>query len=272
MPTTLCRNPATDGQLTSGDSEGTNSCVSYSYSYSAGAASHCTVHPSGEVIRDWTADHNGGLELDQCDLAMHNHTTLEYDTRVVDYAEFKKRRAMGQGAVVIGGYRPIAASKFSGQRFFHDNHGIWVPPDNKVMDPLADGRHPDTYRYKGEVYPETLIHAFTSALELSDHSLAGPNHVEASFIYVPTVVNPPAIHYKATVTAGLIGFYEDLGSGLVKLESTHHTGGFSAACSSPRIVRFANGKHMRAALLKDGFRKHFYINVGNPRVSVKVTP
>lgn len=270
MPSTLCRTPATDGQMTSGDSEGPNSCVSYGYAYSACAASHCTIHPSGEVIRDWTGDHSGGLELDQCDLAMHNHTTLEYDTRVVDYQEFKNRRSMGQGAVVIGGYRPIAASKFSGQRFFHDNHGIWVPPDNRVMDPLADGRHPDTYKYKGEQYPETLIHAFTSALELSDHSLAGPNHVEASFIYVPTIVNPPAIHYKATVTAGLIGFYEDLGAGKAKLESVHHTGGFSAACKPSRLVKLPNGKMFHGILLLDGFRKGFYVNSGNPRVTVKV--
>lgn len=276
--TLLCRTPATDGQLSSGDPEGTNSCVSYSYSYASGAASHCATHPSGAQIRDWTGDHLGGLELAQCDLAMHDHTTLEFDTKVVSLAEWKSRRAAGQGAVLLGGYKPIAESRFSGQRNFFLNHGIWVPPDNKVMDPLADGRHPTTYKYHGEVYPDSLILAFAAALLVGPtHAKypVGPDHFEASFITVPATVNPPAIKHKASVSAGQVNFYNVNSANVATLNRVAHTGGFSGYCTGPRLYHWQpkiGRPYIRLIKMLTGVYAGLYINTSNPRVKVTVVP
>lgn len=175
-------NPANEGQLTSGDPLGSQSCVAYSASYAVSHATGGVVHPTGQTIRGWTGDIYGGLELGQVDRAITVHTSVEPMTGVWTSGEFYGYVAAGWQALLIGGYAPIEASRFSGQPGFYRNHAIWVPPGLKAGDPLADGRRSGIYHYHGEAYPKSLISAFAAALRDSTGHNVGPNHFEASLI------------------------------------------------------------------------------------------
>lgn len=273
----VCYTPANAGQLTSTppDSEGANSCVAYSFSYGECDATLGKSSHSGEVIRNWTNDHNGGLELGQCDLAMHNHAGIEFETRVSSYQEFINRQDDGYGAIVIGGYGPIRDSRFRGSATFANNHAIWLPPTNKAMDPLADGRRAGINKYKGEVYPALLIHEFMAALRLGlSGPLAGFNHVEASYIKMQKApALPPVIHRRVTVQPGKIAFYVvDPKTQKATVDHVGVTGGFSAACGSPHIYKFPGVKlhSVKLVRLSSGFMAGKYVNFLNPRVDVRV--
>lgn len=273
-------NPVTDGQLSQNsfpyDPEGPFSCVAYSYAYAAADATNGVSIHSGARVRDWTGDHLGGLELGQCDIAMHLNAHIEFDTQVDTWTEFLAKLSKGYGAVILGGYGPIADSPFSGQDSFRGNHGIWVPPSWKVMDPLADGRArmggTRAYRYGGFPYPPALIHEFMANLRLGNGSRAGYNHVEASYIRMVTAVPAPIVHYRAVVSAGPIAFYKVDDKLIATVERVGHTGGFSGTCTAPRLYKFPGKvRHsIRLVRMTSGSFKGKYINALGSRNHVKV--
>lgn len=221
--------PANAGQLTSNDSEGGNSCVAYSGAYAVSDATNGRVHPTGEQIRDWTGDHMGGLELAQVDYAIAKNTGLDFSTNVYTAGEFYGRLASGYGAILLGGYKPIAQSRYSGQATFWGNHAIYVPPGLAVMDPLADGRRVGIYRYHGERYPSSLINAFAAALRLGNGSVAGSNHFEASIVHLEA---SPAKDFRLVSAKGHVQIYSVSGR---TITGRHQelTGGFSGRCTAP---------------------------------------
>lgn len=272
-----CPNPATDGQLTSGDPEGGRSCVAYSASYGLCAVTDGVKTASGRQIRVWTGDQSGGLELQQVDDALRVHEHFNPDTTVTTWGKFEARIDSGkEGAVVIGGYGPISNSKYAGQQHAAFNHAIWVPPSWRVMDPLCDGRHAGVYRYKGEAYPKNLIHDFTAALRLGSGSRAGANHVEASFF--PIAEGP---QYSVTIIGGFAWYY-------LKQERIDHRGkaqNWTTAqtfrCTAPRLTRWANDtltaqgyrpKAIRLATITAGLYKGRSVNVDNPSVTLERLP
>lgn len=277
--------PANAGQLKRGpdgkylDPLGPASCVSYSFGYASSDASNGAVHPTGQTIREWTGDAKGGLELDQCDLAMHDHTDLEFETVVMSRSAFIDRIGTGkEGAVVLIGYGPISDSKFSGQYGFNGNHGMYLPPSFKAMDPLADGRRPGIYEYHGEEYPQSLVWDAIAALRLSNGRPAGPNHVEASFIALEAEVPVPVVH-TASVSAGKVTFYR-LENGVARPVATRRTGGFSGTCTPPHLYRWTSSPggpihssrlrlvSMTSGAYSQGVYRGLYLNANNPNVAV----
>jgi hypothetical protein len=256
------------------DAEGWRSCVSYGFAMAVDDRTCGVQRPTGNQIRDWTGDHSGGLELDACDLAVTNHLHINFITKVMTWATFTGLLASGNGAVVIGGYGPIARSKFSGQDGFTGNHGIYVPPSHKVMDPLADGRRAGVYKYHGEVYPLDLIHQFTSALRVKGGGTAGSNHVECSYIHIPTAPAPAPTTHRATVKKGSVWFYSLHADGSVASRHSVQTGGFQGQCTPPTRHRWAGYKsramvQMRTGAYSKGAYAHQYLGIENPIVTVK---
>lgn len=225
--------PINQGQITSGDIEGAISCVAYSFAYAVSDATNGRIHPTGNTIRDWTGDHLGGLELDQCDYAVFRNTGINFQTGVYTAGQFYGMLASGYGAVLLGGYKPIGATRFDGSPGFIGNHAVYVPPGLKVMDPLADGRRAGVYLYHGEAYPTSLINAYAAALRLGNGSVAGPQHFEASFVHLePSGI--PAKQYQLSITAGHWWQYEVVNSArLITGRERKNTGGFSGRCTAP---------------------------------------
>lgn len=264
-----CPNPATDGQLTSGDPEGAASCVAYSFSYSVCTVTNGKRHPSGNSIRDWTGDHYGGLELAQCDVAVARNVGVNYDTRVYTKAQFYTKLAAGYDAVLIGNYNPIKNSKFSGQPYFSGNHGWNVPKDHKVKDPLCDGRRAGIYKYHGEVYPVYLIDAFAASLVMSNGNRAGKDHFEASFAKVQVSPPAPAVRYEITFDGGAIGYYRVSGRTIQGVTTMTGRNPFTARCTAP--ARYLWPGHASKSLVRiiSGFAKGRYVNVGNDKIHLK---
>lgn len=262
-----CPNPADHGQLTSGDSEGANSCVAYSFSYGVCQATNGAAHASGEQIRDWTGDHSGGLELQQCDYAVKQHLGVDFDTKVITTAQFDWNTQHGIGQVMIGGYGPIAASKYSGQPYFKGNHGVWVPPGLKVMDPLCDGRRAGIYKYHGEAYPRLLIHQFAAHLILPGNHLAGSNHFEVSTIRMAAAA--PAAAWEMHFDGGTIGYYTVSGLTVVGRTVMTKRNPYTARCTAPRRYAWPGHPSVRLVRITSGFAKGRYVNVGNTSIHAK---
>lgn len=257
-------NPANAGQLSSNDSEGGNSCVAYSASYALSDATNGRVHPTGNTIRDWTGDHLGGLELAQVDYAIARNTGIDFTTNVFTAGEFYGRLASGYGAILLGGYKPIAQSRYSGQPTFWGNHAIYVPPGLAVMDPLADGRRSGIYRYHGERYPSSLINAFAAALRLGNGSPAGGNHFEASIVHLEASTAKP---FNLAATQGNVGVYEVSGRTITG-RSLEHTGGFSGRCTAPSRYDWPKVGAYSLVRMLVGSRKGKYLAVKGSHITV----
>jgi hypothetical protein len=270
--------PLNDGQITQAgppdipfDPEGPSSCVAYGYAYAISDATNGLIHPTGNQVRDWTGDHSGGLELDLCDAAVSNHLGLQFRTGVFKRGEFYSLLAKGYGAVMLIGYSAIAPTKFDGSPGFTGNHGWYVPPTRKIMDPLADGRRAGVYRYRGEPYPSPIIDAAAAALTvgLPPHQRrAGPDHFEASFIKLE---DPrPPIKFGVTVDPGKIAYYPAnltartvANAGAVEAV----TKGFDTTCTTPLRFRWVgHGAYLTLVRLTRNPHVGMWINVGNPRV------
>lgn len=280
--------PANLGQLTSGDPLGSSSCVAYSFAYAVSHATGGVVHPTGRTIRGWTGDTLGGLELSQCDRAVTAHTDVEPMTGTWTHDQFYDYLAAGWHAILLGGYAPIEASRFSGQPNFFGNHAIWVPRGLGAGDPLADGRRSGIYRYHGESYGAAIINQFAAALRDSTGHNVGPNHFEASLIRstgLSSGTTVTADHEVAVVKTSTLRKYDvDFANRWVLSGSWHSTGGFTARCtgrntfyltklvngvrhtdySEPRsIVRLLSGAYGDEKL---GARKGWWININDPDV------
>lgn len=252
--------PANLGQLTSGDPLGPSSCVSYSFAYAVSHATGGRVSPTGRTIRSWTGDTLGGLELGQCDRAVTGHTDVEPMTGVWTEAQFYDYLAHGWIAVLLGGYAPIEASRFSGQPGFYRNHAIEVPGGLAVEDPLADGRRSGIYKFHGEAYPRSLVNAFAAALRDSTGHNVGPNHFEASLIRVEQVsasTVSPVLPYRATVdqTNALRVYHPDVATRTIPLggaEWKRNPTQFTSGCTGRFRMRLADGTYRSLIRLLTG--------------------
>ena len=191
--------PPFHGQINSADPLGAYSCVSYAFSYAIDGATNGRLHPSGDDVRDLTGDERaGGLELSQCAAVARKAYGLLPVTGVFTREVYEARMASGKYiSVLIGGYRPIGATRFAGQPGGVFNHAVAEFPGLVVMDPLADGRH-GVYDFHGEAYPLELVRQFAANLRLSNGSVAGDNHFEATMFTIehPVAPSPPNPHVR----------------------------------------------------------------------------
>lgn len=265
--------PAGEGQLTSGDPLGGQSCVAYSFAYAVADATDGKHHPTGRQIREWTGDRYGGLELGQGERAVELHyPDVEFVTTVLTRAQFYAKRKAGFVMVLIGGYKPIARSQYSGQDYFWGNHAIEVNPRD-VKDPLADGRHPGTYKYHGADYPEWLIDLFAAALRLANGRPAGANHFEVSYTKAKGVAVLP--DYKVRIDAGVnVGLFKvNLGTRTVignpKGWKFKGPGQYTSNVTRPKTYKRAGHAAVHLAQVNSGALKGKFINVRNSAVHLE---
>lgn len=161
-PTFQPQNPAINGYYL-----GWASCTCYAGAMAASYERQVKKVIEGEDVRRRTGDVSGGTTLAQVDSAIRSLTGVDLDVHYrMSWTTFAAEVTRGRGAILQGWYGPIADSRFDAGNGFRDNHAVFVPPDWRVMDPLADGRYPSVYKYAAEPYPQSLLKQFAGKLNL----------------------------------------------------------------------------------------------------------
>ncbi len=249
LPRFQAQNPAISGY-----GLGWASCTAFAGAMAASFHKQVPELLTGGQLREQTGDHSGGLNLAQIDQALQTHENIDLDVRYrLPFDTFWARVAAGSGAVLQGGYGPIAASKFDAGNGFRGNHAIFVPPGFGAMDPLADGRYSNVYRYHGEAYPHDLLKAFAGKLLVGTDEL-GFGLVYAAFTadrvtdwYV--TVRPTAGQTYRAFTRYVLGPTTGTPSRVITGAYQRRTKGFRLKCSAPFQV-WNRGKQTKRSVVQ----------------------
>jgi hypothetical protein len=263
LPTFRPQNPALNG-----DPEGWSSCTAYSASMAGDFDTLGAQKPTGRQIRGLTGDHTGGLNLAQVDAALLEGWNINLATiKDLPWADFAKKIIAGCGAILDGGYGPIADSRFDAGGGFRGNHAIFVAPGFIGMDPLADGRRAGIYKFHGEAYPTALLKDFAGRLDLGNGNKLGSGLVYASF----TRDNVHTFHLSFLGGAFFIYKLNPDGSIKSRVSKTfnHPTG---APCSAPRFHPWVGYIWRSLVLIEEGLLAGEYVGIGSPSVKLEVVP
>lgn len=239
-PTFQAQNPAISGYA-----EGWSSCTAFAGAMVASMHEGVPLAMRGGQLRDMTHDHSGGLTLAQIDNALLAGWDINLNTTYrLPWAKFEAAIDAGRPGVLQGGYGPIADSRYDAGRGFRSNHGIGVSPGWHGLDPLADGRYGEAYKYHGEAYPKALLKAFAGKLNIggSTYRELGSGLVYCSLgrdlqaAYQVTIRPLPGKTYR-TYTRYLVS-----ASGRITGHQTRQTKGFQVACSPPELHVTQSGK------------------------------
>lgn len=234
LPTFQAQSPAISGY-----SLGWLSCTAFSAAMAAQFDRQKFVC-TGEQVRRLTGDTTGGLTLAQVDAALLEGWGVNLNTVYrLPWADFARAINAGKGAILQGGYGPIAESRFDAGRGFRGNHAIKVAPGWIGMDPLADGRYGEAYKYHAEPYPQSLLRAFAAKLNLGDR-LLGDGYVYAS------LTRDNVADYQVTIrplagqtTRDYTRYF--VTSGRITGHENRRTKGFQAPCSAPANLLTQSG-------------------------------
>jgi hypothetical protein len=170
----------------SGDRFGWVDCLAFSAGMAGDFDTCGQTVLSGTRVRQLSSEpipdpSSPGLTLRQIDDAMNRYgVDLEVQYRL-PWDDFARKIDKGEGAVLQGATGPFVGTKY--QATAGDiNHGIFVPPGWGAMDPCADGRRNDVWKYDGTPYPKDLLRRFAGHLMLgSSGSRLGIGYVYAAF-------------------------------------------------------------------------------------------
>lgn len=265
------RNPAPQFQLQANDPHGGVNCCAYSAAMAVDYATRGAVVPTGRRIRELSSEPNPspsspGLNLAQIDAVTRKYYGVDLDVRYkLPWTEYETIRKRGHGAVLQIDYSPISTSAYSGSPTFGGGHAIFEN-DHTTIDPLADGRRPDIWRYDGRLYPRTLMRKAAGLLVIGNNVRVGDGYCYVGFTNIPK--DGPLPRYRIQVTKGS-WFDYDVRDGVIKGRTSRGTGGFSADCSAPRRYSWpGHSGSYRLVRVTSGAYKGSYINTSSPRVTV----
>jgi hypothetical protein len=236
------QNPAINGY-----SLGWLSCTSYAYAMAAAFDRQVSKVMTGEALRRRTGDTVGGTTLAQNDLAAINGWNVDLDIRYrLPWEQVQEKRKRGHGFVLQG-----HGDAFNGTEFYCGasvNHAIFVPPDNRAMDPSADGRRPGIYRYHAEPYPDLLLRKFAGRLILNlanPHVRLGLGYAYLAFTRDRTAEHQAVIRPRAGMLTREFTTYDvrNLPDGQRRIAGStrRRTQGFAIPCTEPKRVTTASG-------------------------------
>ncbi len=254
--------PLYRGQLSSGDPYGGVNCTAWTASYAIDFATSGGLQPTGTTIRKLSNEprpdpDSPGLNLAQVDRVGTTRFGVDTDVRYrYPWSEFVARINAGEGAHLQVWYGPIADSPFDGGRGFRSNHDLFVPPGWGVYDPLADGRAPGVYRFRGDKYPLTLLRTAAGKLNIGGEMYRA---LGAGLVYAGFVTQTP-IAWHVSIRAGTYGVYTVVNGAITPGGArTATTGGFSANCTAPRLYPWAGHTSQSLVLLTSGSHKGQYV-------------
>lgn len=250
LPTFQAQNPAISGY-----SLGWESCTAFAAAMAASFDAQVAKLCTGAQVRGLTHDTTGGLRLDQVDAAVLEGWNVNLNTVLGDtWADFVRRIDAGQGAILQGWYAPIADSPFDAGRGFRANHAIFVPPAWGAMDPLADGRYGEAYKYAGHAYPQDLLREFAGRLNIGSDGYRALGLGVAYASYTADRVAAWSAHVPKGASFGL--YAVDRNTRTVVPHPAPHaataTGDWSWTCTSPALYRWAGHSSRSLVVLTSG--------------------
>jgi hypothetical protein len=266
LPTFQAQNPAISGYAL-----GWSSCTAFAGAMAASFDRQVAKLMSGGALRQATGDTSGGTNLAQIHDALLKSWKVDLDVRYrYPWADFQRRIVAGQGAVLQGWYKPIADSRFDAGRGFVSNHAIAVFPGSIVMDPLADGRYGEAYKYHGEAYPWALLKDFAGRLNLSTtgYSKLGDGYVYAAF--TRDNLRTYALHWLGG------NFYRYFlnadKTAIVKRSRVLQIGTTSAPVSAPRLFPWPGNNSRSLVRVLDGKFQGIWISVPQSQLRLEEIP
>ena len=251
----------------SGYSLGWLSCTAFAAGMAGDFDTLGQKRPTGEQVRTLTHDTTGGLNLSQVDAALLEGWDINLNTVYsLPWATFAQKITAGCGAILQGGYRPIADSRFDAGHGFRGNHAIFVAPGWVGMDPLADGRYPDVYKYHGEAYPQQLLRTFAGHLDLGGREL-GLGLAYASF-------TRDNVHtYHLSFLGGPAFWVYKVSNGvIVSRRSVRLRRSSGAPCEPPRLVRWPGQTARTLVKVTAGMFAGEYISVPQSSIRLELVP
>ncbi len=223
--------------------------------------------PTGRQIRLATGDTSGGTNLAQVDAACQRWgTNLDVHYRM-PFTDFQKKINAGCAGILQGGYAPIADSRFDAGNGFRGNHALLVIPGYVTLEPLADGRKPGVYRFKGEAYPQSLLRSFAGRLDIGNDRLLGAGLVYAAF-------TRDNVHtYSAVFDGGAFWVYSVQNGVIVGRHADRFSAPTSAPCTAPKVHSWPAAKTTRNLVqVAAGRLAHEYVAVPQSNVHVRLVP
>lgn len=179
-----------------------------------------------------------GLNLAQVAAAaarMGVHLDARVGPRAVAWAEYEARREAGQGCIIQLSYKPIGRTVLDAAPGFTGGHAMFEDVIS-TLDSMADGRRNDVWEYDARLYPRDLILQAGASLDLGNGTTPLPGRVWAAFTLdvIPdwVVAVKPAPHTKTRSFASYT-----VHNGVITHRVLDHSGGFSARCTPPQLVR-----------------------------------
>lgn len=230
LPTYQPQNPALNGYAL-----GWASCTAYSGAMAASFDRQVKMATTGEAVRRATGDTSGGLTLAQVDAALNKIANVNLSVYYrLPWATFARLIDSGMGGILQGGYAPIADSRFDAGRGFRGNHAVFVPPNWAVMDPLADGRYGQAYKYRNEPYPKDLLKRFAGRLDID-----GQGHrLGYGYVYAATT-RDKVNSYRIRINGdGRFWVYNVSNGVITGRVAKMFTSDWASACTAPRSYRW----------------------------------
>lgn len=249
-PTFQAQNPAISGYPL-----GWSSCTAFAGAMAAAFDQKKSFVMKGGQVRQMTHDTQGGLTLQQVDAALLEGWDVNLNTSYrFPWADFAKAIDQGKGAILQGGYGPIADSRFDAGGGFRGNHAVTVLPGWIVMDPLADGRRAGIYKYKGEAYPQSLLKEFAGKLDLTGHGpLLGVGLTYCSLTHDRVAA------WAASVPNRRYGIYQVIDNVVVSARVSSKPATFTAACTAPHLYKWPGHTSQSLVKLASGSHAGQYI-------------
>jgi hypothetical protein len=262
LPRFQAQNPAISGY-----SLGWASCTAFSGAMAADFDTLGAKRPTGAQVRLLTRDTSGGLNLQQVDAALLQGWDINLNTSLgISWTDFAKKIDAGCGAILQGRYSAIADSRFDAGRGFRGGHAIFVAPGWVGMDPLADGRAPGVYKYRGEAYPQSLLRTFAGHLDLGGREL-GLGLAYASF----TRDNVHTYHL-AFLGGAAFWVYRVSNGVIVSRRSVRLRKASGAPCSAPKLYRWPGKASRNLVKVTAGLFAGEYISIPQSSIRLELVP
>jgi len=246
------------------------SCTAYAGAMAAAFDRQVQIVMTGAALRNRTGDTSGGLTLAQIDAALNTYWHINLTTYYrLPFTSYQKMTNGGAGSVLQGLYAPIADSRYDAGRGFRDNHAIANVPTWAALDPLADGRYGEAYRYRGEPYLPSLLQRFAGKLDLDPRGAyyrpLGDGLVYAAFTRDRTFA------YSLVFSPGDFWAY-DLGHDgrIASRESLRFSGATSVSCRVPRRIDWPGHGSRLVAQVTNGRSSLYGKWIGVPQYHVKL--
>ena len=263
------QNPAINGY-----SLGWASCTAYSAAMAASFDRQVKMATTGEAVRRATGDTSGGLTLKQVDAALNQITNVNLSVYYrLPWALFAKFIDSGMGGILQVWYAPIADSRFDAGRGFRENHAVFVPPNWAAMDPLADGRYGEAYKYRNEPYPRELLKRAAGKLDI--RARRTDPYKPLGYGYVYAAMTRDNVHTYRVRYGGRFWVYTIGPDGRINGRTVRHFSDFStSACTVPKSYAWpghSNRTLVRVTNPKSSLNGR-YIAVPQSNVSLQVVP